>query len=804
MIRNYLKIAWRNILNHKTFSILNILGLALSMSVCLLILLLYQDVYHYDKFHNDAERIYRVNTVALRKNGSIEPYASSPAAISKHLTENFTWIEKATALELVKLRKDDNPFESESGVIIHNNQRFGFDGKMADNGFFEIFNFKLSHGDAKNALSEPNSIVISTALSKKLFKNEDPISKTIEIANTGFYKITGVLQTFENKTHFQFDALFSRMAPGQETSHFTNYNTAYTYIKLRTNTDLNQAQASINKFFAPVLKNLPFDSEDAGLSFELQPLSDITPGYSIANGMGKGLPKHLMWFLTLMGFVVMISAIFNYANLTLANSLRRTKEMGVRKTLGAHRSQLLIQLMGEGIVLSFIAMAVSIGFLIYFKTELSKLQSFSFFDLNVIIRPIDIVYFVFFALIIGLIAGLLPAMAISKLNQVEAIRKIDNLRIFKRVGLGKFLLVSQYVFTMLFIMVVTTMHKQIEYAVNINFGFQTEQLYNVKLQGASVSEAKSKFYKIAGVSQISAMSVLLGTYDEASTLIKNSKTDSYNKVHCYSVDHETIPNLNLSLVAGENFSSNPSQNVVNPQIIINELFAEKFKLGDDQSAIGKTIYFNDSTMAIVKGVVKDFMFKPADYSIEPLMLKNIPSEWNVLNIKINSVNFGQTISDIKQAWNEIAPGIEFQGESYTTSIQKNYSILKDVNKVIQFFTLMGIVIGLLGLLGMTIISVEKRQKEISVRKILGASARDLVFILSKGFMGLLIIGFAIAVPLGLIMSGFILNNFANRIEPGLNIILPGFIILTVISAIVVGSQTIRAALMNPVKSLKVE
>jgi putative ABC transport system permease protein len=790
MIKNYFKIAWRNIVQHKIFSLLNVLGLALSISAGSIILLLYQDGYSYDTFHKDTELIYRVNTIAARKSGATEPYATTPPLVSKILKSQFTSVDEVATLKVLK------------GEIVKDNETIQFQGKIAEKSFLEIFNFSLESGNKYTALQEPNSIIISSKLSQKLFRNENAMGKIIQTGRQGSYKVTGVLKPDLRKTHFEFEALFSPKHEEQSQENLFDLETTYTYIKVRPHINSGTIAKALNQQLAPQFKNLPFQSPDASYSFELQRLSEITPGYSIANGMGKGLPGHLLRLLALMALVVMASAIFNYTNLTLAKSFRRTKEIGVRKVMGATRKQILVQVISEGILISLVALVVAFVFVAFFRSELNHLQSFQFFDLDVNITPASILYFIIFAIITGAVAGFIPAITMSKLNPVAALRKIENHKIIKRIGLTKMLLVMQFAVSMLFIMIVTTLYKQVKFAVNMDYGFTTDQIYNVQLQGIPADVAKAKFNSLQGVERISAINIPMGTYQESRIAYKVNKTDEFNKIKSYSIDENLIPNLDLSLVSGKNFESKSLANA--HRVIVNETFIKNNRMGDASEAIGKEVFLNDSTTATIRAVVKDFLFKPADEALSALMLQYKPAEWELLNIKISANGFEQTKTDLQKAWKEIAPNREFHGELYATTIQNNYAILKDVNKVIQFFALLGIVICLMGLLGMTIYSVEKRQKEVSLRKVLGATEKEIVFTLSKNFAGLLVTGFIISIPSGLFICNLILNNFSNRISAGLNIILPGFILLTLLAIVTIGSQTFNAATANPVKSLRTE
>ncbi len=790
MLKNYFKIAWRNIVKHKMFSLLNVLGLSLSISAALIILLLYQDGYSYDNFHNDAKLIYRVNTIAARKNGETEPYATTPPSVSRILESQFASVDKVAAVKVLK------------GEIVKDNETIQFQGKIADKSFFEIFNFDLESGDKYTALQEPNSIIISSELSQKLFRNENAMGKIIQTPKNESYKVTGVLKPDLRKTHFEFEALLSPKHEEQSKGNFFDLNTTYTYIKVLPHSNPDLITKMLNQQLAPQFKILPFQSPNASYTFELQPLSEITPGYSIANGMGKGLPIHLLRFLALMGFVIMASAIFNYANLTLAKSFRRTKEIGVRKVMGATRKQIIIQVISEGILISIVALMVAFVFIIFFRSALTHLQSFQFFDLDVNITPASILYFIIFAIITGAVAGFIPAVTMSKLNPIAALHKIENLKIIKRIGLSKGLLVIQFAVSMLFIMIVTTLYKQVKFAVNMDYGFTTDQIYNVELQGIAADVAKTKFNSLQGVERISAINIPMGTYYESSVGYKVNKTNEFKKIKSYSIDENLIPNLDISLVSGKNFESNSLTNA--HQVIVNELFIKNNRLGNASEAIGKEVFLNDSTTATIRAVVKDFLFRPADETLSALILTYKPDEWKLLNIKISTNRFEQTKADLQKAWKEIAPNRAFQGELYSTTIQNNYAILKDVNKVIQFFAILGIVICLMGLTGMTIYSVEKRQKEVSLRKVLGATEKEIVFTLSKNFIGLLVKGFIISIPSGMYICNLILNNFSNRISAGLNIILPGFILLTLLAIATIGLQTFNAATANPVKSLRTE
>lgn len=801
MLNNYLRIALRNLFKNRLFSAINIFGLALSMSLGMFILLLIRDAYRYDTFHPESERIYRINTEAIRKDGDSESYASSPFPVGVALAQGFSQVE-----ETVRLVRHLNGEVSGGGKILP------LAGMFADPSFFRVFGFSLLEGNGATALNEPFTIVLTEKSADKFFPRESALGKTLDIKGYGAFKVTGVLAAFPGKTHFEFEALASTASiPTLESSEalpkmsgdWNDYYGTYTFIRLRPGASPAQTEAALAAISKTEFANQTLESRDADYRFYLQPLNKITPGPILSNGMGKALPAMLLWFLSALGAVVMLSACFNYTNLTLARALTRAREIGVRKVVGASRWQVAGQLLGEGIVTALFSLGVGWLLMKLVQRAFNSLSFTEFTDVSVQEDRVTTLWFVGFAIAVGLISGALPALAMSKISPSSVLRKLEGIRLFRRLGLRKTLLVTQFTVSLVFIIVVTVISKQIGHVMSMDYGFRTSQILNVPLQGQSAEKIIPTLSAVPGVERISAASHSMGTWEDSSSDIRCAPDAEPEAVRDYFVDKNFAENLGLTFVAGENFREN---SVAGREsfLVVNEKFLEKFKLGTPAEAIGKQVLIGDSTRLTLCGVVKDFLFKPATYALEPMMLRNDPGQWRLLQVKITAGDPTSTMVALQRAWSQAVPDRPMESEFYDQTIRESYANLGDILAIIAVFGLLGIVIAALGLLGMATYTVETRAKEVSLRKVMGASVADLVLLLSRKFLVLLAVATILAVPIGWYLGGQFLNLFAFRISLGVGLLLPGILLLFAVGALTIGSQTFRAALANPIKSLRSE
>jgi putative ABC transport system permease protein len=357
MLKSILVSAFRNIVRNKSFSFINLVGLSVSMSLALLVMLILREQYTYDNFHRDADRIFRVNTRALRAEGGSEDYASTPLPIAGALQEEYTFTE-----EVVRVNRRLN------GDAVYGNTNVPFGGLFVDPSFLKVFNFPLEKGNPATALGSPEGVVLTQVAAKKLFGDEEALGKTFHMGSYGVFTVTGILKPFASKTHFEFEILASmKLVPALEargvlskaTDNWNNYYSNYVYLKLKDGIaarDVTNALTEINKKY---YSNLTLETRDRGYEFFLLPLSEITPGPEMSNQMGTGMPLFLITFLTILVAIVMVMACFNYTNLTIAKSIARAREIGVRKVVGAQRLQVFGQFIGEAVVFSLVALALS-------------------------------------------------------------------------------------------------------------------------------------------------------------------------------------------------------------------------------------------------------------------------------------------------------------------------------------------------------------------------------------------------------------------------------------------------------------
>src|SRR5438552_1630360 len=760
MLRNYIVTALRHLWKNKSFSFINIIGLALSMAICLLLIMIIKDANSYDKFHRNRNRIYRINTEALRKGGGTEPYATSPYIVGATLASNYPGIEEWTMFNS-GLYKD----------FTVDNRKFSSNMHFTNSNFFDLFGFTFKEGSAATALNEPYSIVLTINLSEKLFPGSNAIGKTVDISDAGLFKVNGILNEFPRKTHFEFEALASfATIPSlekdsvviQTINNWNNYYTNYTYIRLKPGIKAAQAEAALAEIEKKNYKNLSLETRDVGYRFILQPLNAITPGPLLSNNMGKAMSSGKLWFFSLLAFVIIMSAAFNYTNLTIAKAMSRMKEIAMRKVVGSSGKHIFLQIVLESVITSLLALVVAFILLQFLVPQFSSLGFISSADISFKTDAVIIILFVSFAITLGLVAGLLPASVLSRIRPLMLIQKLQSLKLFRHLGLRKTLLVIQFMISLIFISLVTIIYKQIEYGININFGTKQTHIFNINLQAIDYEKAVHEFSKIPGIEKISAVSTLMGSYSDWSDDVRTSKDKDAVGVREYFTDENYISNFYLKLVAGTDFPVNHTQKH-EQYVIVNEKFVRQFQLGSPIDAVGKTIIVSDSTVLTIKGVLKDFLFKPADYALEPMMMRYKPGNWSILNLAISSGNTMQTTAQLEAAWKRLDPYHPFQGRFYDDEVQTIFADMRDITWMIAVISVLGITIACLGLLGITIYTIQSKTKEISIRKVVGASPRSLVRLLTKSYLQVMLIAILIALPAAVFLGSLMLQSISQRI-----------------------------------------
>ncbi len=802
MLQNYLKITLRNLWRHKTFSFINIFGLALSMSVCLVVISIIKDAHSYDRFHPDAAHTYRIITEAQRKGGGSEGYASSPYLVAKTLAEDYSQVELWTPM-LISLNGQ---------VKVNGKELPNLQGMYTDGSFFDMFGFELAGGDPATALNEPFSLVLTEETAQKFFPHENALGKDIEMPENGTFKVTGILKKAPGKTHLQFDALGSlatyfslEKQPGawNITGDWLNYYGGYHYLRLKPSVTPETAELALAEIAKEKFTDLELESRDIGYRFELQPLGNITPGRMLSQTNGPTIPVVALWFMSALAFIIMLAAAFNYTNLTIARSLLRTKEVGVRKVMGATRGQVFQQISGEAVLTSLLSLVLAYNIYKFGKMALNRGMGAELVNLMGKDDLATVGWFVLFALAVGIFAGALPAATLSKTSPLQILQKLQNVKFIQRVGLRKLLLGFQFTVTLVFLFVLTIMHQQVNYAITQTFGFDKPQTLLVDMQQQPYSKLSAAFSQVKGVEQLSAISHPMGTNSDWTDDVRSDSITEKTGARCYYVDHHYLDHFGLTLLAGENFPDNSTQQQ-ELFVLVNERFCERYKLGTPAEAVGKFLTLGDSTRVSVKGVLKDFAFKPANYDIEPMFLRYAPQQLSTLNLELAGGDIPATMLALERAWKQVQPDRDFEAIFFDERVRQNYAEMLGMAWVVGFLGLLGMVIACMGLLGIAMYTVETKAKEISVRKIMGASAANLTLLLSKGYLLVLGMALLVAAPLTYFLGNMMLQEFAQRINLSPLLFLPGLLLLLLVAGITVASQTLRAALADPIKSLRSE
>jgi putative ABC transport system permease protein len=794
MIKNYLLIAFRNVLKYKGFSLINILGLSLSMAVCMLIMIVIQDQLSYDEMHTKKKHIYRIQQVDSLANVGLR-MASNPYPLGIELRDNYAIAEKVLIL-------NDN-FRTEG---LYNDTRLTISGLYTSTDFFDVFDFKLELGSAQEILDEPYSIILSRETADRFFGDENPIGKFIEIDSLEAYEVKGVVEKTKQKSHIQFDALISLSTleihdqKRDKPLFVDNWETgwgSWIYLLLDEESDLGSIQNILDKISIEKYK----DDEDHNYSFYLQPLEKIVPGPLLGNEIGSFMPKVFIIFLAGLALVIIISAAFNYTSLSMARSMLRAREVGVRKTFGAARSQVIIQFLSESILISLISFLLAIVILQFLLPAFTGMQMMSMLEVKPEQNITIYLWFLIFALGTGLLSGMLPAFLISAFKPAAVLKGITNIKFFSRLTLRKVLLATQFVFSIVFIISILLIFKQMNYMINADMGFDAEIVYDVELQGKDFEKVKAAYSQLPEVVNITASSHIPGEGNFHGVDVRMKMEDDKYECHCFSVDENHIETIGLNLIAGRNFPDNLSSE--NEKFVIaSEMIIEQFQLGNALDALGTTLILDDSSMVEIIGIIKDYQYGAVLFNQKPLLLRYGASRINHAFLRISSPDMPASVSKLEKTWNEIDPEHDLNGDFIDDRIKNFYSLFEDITYTVGFATLLAIMIACFGLLGIATYSTQTRLKEIGIRKVLGADVKSIVLLVSKSYLWLIVIAAVIGGIIAYLVNNLWLHYIAKRVDFGIGTILTGVFLVVFVGLLTISTQTLRAARTKPVSTLK--
>jgi putative ABC transport system permease protein len=786
MIKNYFKTAWRNLSKHKLFSFINIFGLASGMTVCMLALIKIKEAYDYDNFHPDSNKSYRIITNLNRKTGDHFLCASSPLPLSTYLKDNYSIIKNSTSI-----------YFSHDEVDV-NDRKLPAKEAYAGADFYKIFGFKLLTG---TAAIKPQTAVLTNETVERFFGKENPIGQIISIGISRNFLVTGVLAKPPFPSHLKFDILISMSTmPFLKNKAFSDWDdeaAAYTYVQLKAGASekslknvLQNASRQVNTFLSP--------SANKNFIFDVQRLDDISPGkVPLYNLTDEPIVPNLV-ILAAIGLSMLVLAFFNYINLTLARSLDRAREVGIRKVAGALKRDVVMQFLSESVLVAAFAFCLA-----YIELRLiSNLTTVHNIIGNIKQDGKLWMYFILFTILTGLFAGWIPARVFSSFPPVRVLKGKFNSKLFGGVGLRKTLTVIQFSLSLIAIITLFVFYRQSIFMAKADYGFQRRGILNIQLPQNGYEKAAETFSKLPGVETVSGTSALFGFSDGNTRFIKRERAnDSFTSTY-FSITPSFVNDMKLEIVAGENLPPSAPDKITH-FVLVNEEACRALQFKDPASAVGNNVWINDSTKYIIAGVVKDFHYSSFLHPIQPLLLGNQPGEFQIVTLKISKVARQNILPVLETAWKKIYPHQAFEANWYDKELYEQH-LHKDDLTFLSVLTGMAISIACLGLLGMVIYTTKNRTKEVSIRKVMGANTWQVIIEMSKGFGVLLLISVCIGVPIGFISGNQFLQQYAYRISVSFGILVSSVAALLCLGALTIGWQTYRTAIANPVKSLRTE
>ncbi|MCP4726700.1 MAG: FtsX-like permease family protein [bacterium] len=801
MYKNYFKTTIRNIFKHKGYSAINVLGLSLGIACCLLIYLWVSDELSYDKFHEGWDSIYRIDWI------SENPQTRTPYNLTHLMTKDFPEVLSAVSLHPAI----SSGFSRSIFTVRYNDNRFDEQGVfLADTSFFSVFSFNLLKGDPETVLNDPMSIVITESIAEKYFGDEDPIGKILIFDDGYSLKVSGVMENIPEQSHIHFDFLYSYLLSKQlETGDWFDWDWGhYNYIKLSEGTDHLSVEAKIpgllrkyyngsESFFQSIM--------DGRTGFKLTPLTDIHLRSDIKWELEQNGNIYYVYVFSASAIFILIIACINFMNLATARSLNRAKEVGLRKTVGAYKSTLIIQFLGESLVFSLLSIIVGVVMLGLTMPFFNELTGKAFTMGNVL--DFDVLLGMFSLLIIvGLFSGSYPAFFLSSFNPVNVL-KGDIQAGSRNTSVRKFLVHFQFSMAIILIIGTFIIKDQVSFLKNKDLGFNKDHVMVIRMKGESLrlryKAIKTELLKHQSVISASAVSNVPGTQFNQNEIFWKSREDEID-VSELRVDHDFFKTLDIKFAEGRGYSEEfPSDNNGNA-FILNEAAANSFSW---DTPVGKTISWDDDRgmrQSEVVGVAGDFHFKSLHESIQPMIFAILPGYFNYMLVRIDSNDMENTVNYVEEVWKTFDQSHTFEYTFLDEEYNRNYMGEDKMSSIFSVFSFLAIVIGCLGLLGLTSFVAEQRTKEIGIRKVLGSTIPGIILLMSKDFTRLVLAANLIAWPLAYFTMNNWLQNFAYRSDIDLLKFVYAAGLVLVITVITVGYHAVRAAKNDPVNALKYE
>ena len=807
MLSNYIKIAWRNLLKNKTFSLINIFGLAIGFSSFILIGLYVVNEISFDKFHEKADRIYRLDVDVVFGGTSLK-LATSADPAGQYLKKDYPEVEQYArfyASDGSKFIRKGSEYIRESEVV------------YADSTVFDVFTFPVIAGNPKTALDQPNTAVISEAAAKKYFGTTEALGKTLEVGieEKTLYNVTAVMKDMPENAHFHFEVLLSMDNLKYPFGNFLS-NNFHTYIVLKQGTNYKafekKLEGMVVKYVMPQAKQFlninsieEFSKAGNKLEYKLMPMTDIHLRSDRAPELGINGNIQYIYIFSAVALFVLLLACINFMNLSTARSANRAKEVGIRKVLGTPRRTLMSQFVAESTFMSYLAFSVALVItwlvLPYFNDIAAK--TFSFGDLlSVKVLP----FLLLLPFAVGILAGYYPAFFLSSFKPIVVLKSKLNAGV-QRSSFRNVLVTFQFFTSITLVIGTIVVYRQLNYIQTKNLGFQKDQVLVITGTGAlrdNKEAFKNEVLKLSGVKNAASAGFLpvsnSSRTDHSFSQEATISSKSGFQMQMWNVDYDYVPTLGMEMVKGRNFSKQYGTD--SSGIIINETAAKVLGYNDP---IGKRVYSIDDERSFyhIVGVVKNFHFESMRQNVGPLCMRLGVSGWTMA-FKVNSADIPGLVNQVKEKWKAIAPDMPFSYSFLDERFDEMYRAEQRVGKVAVTFAILTIVIACLGLFGLVTYMAEQRTKEVGIRKVLGASVFGIVALLTKDFIRLIVLALLIASPIAYLLMNTWLQDFTYRINLEWWFFALAGLVTLAVALLTVSYQAIKAALMNPVKSLKSE
>ena len=799
MIRNYIKSAWRNIIRDKTFSLINVFGLAVGLAACLLIGLYIEHQLSYDRFHQKADRIYRLHIHGKVGNDEFKGLRTSNLA-KEAIASEFSEVEHVTR------------FVNLTQLVEYGEKRIIEDAVMyADADFFKVFSFPMIRGDSSRVLSKPNQLVLTESAADKYFGDEDPVGQMMRVGGEELYQVTGICHDVPENSHFSFDILLSYATSSLSEGDTWSRQSIFTYMVLKDRTDPDNFEQNLDVL---VDKYAAADFEDSGFSlesldpeseyyrFEIQPLTRIYLHSDLDYEIEPVGSISTVWILLAIALFVLLIACINFMNLATARFASRAREVGVRKVVGSGRKQLIIQFLSESVLIVLGALIIGTSLFEF------SLPAFN----NMIYKSLEIDYLARWyilpgmfgvAVFIGILAGSYPAFFLSSFKPVTILKGSADKGIH-RFRLRTLLVGVQFVITISLFISTYVLFKQHHFMTNKDMGFNQEQMLvveNAQSLGDDVQRFMDELREYPQIANAAGAYTMPGTgYDGYTLRKKESPEDGRYNFSMNFVDQHYLSTMNMELLKGRSFTGNYASDT--GTVLVNQHAVEKMGYRDP---IGKYLLASDEQRMKIVGVLKDFHFNSLHKQLSPIAITFYEGPYfRYIPVKIRKGKLRETVELIKNKWEAYGADYPFQYYFVDQFFDRAYRSEQRTARLISIFSLLAILIASLGLLGLAAFTVEKRVKEIGIRKAMGAETFQILFILYKEILLLLALATAIAWPLSYYLMDDWLNNFAYKIQPGMLPFIVSSLAALFIAVLVTSAQALKAAWTNPAHTLRDE